>query len=119
MCFTVGFAFGVDAALLVAGVAVVLVVTIPLVTRFVRALRRRGDSALVAPVLAYVCAIGGMVATAVGAAVVVGVAGAMLFYVSDVLIAETRFVRPRTWGPLGVIVTYHLALAALVLSLVA
>ena len=94
VCFTVGFAFGVDAALLVAGVAVVLVVTIPLVTRFVHALRRRGDSALVAPVLAYVCAIGGMVATAVGAAVVVGVAGAMLFYVSDTLIAETRSSAP-------------------------
>ena len=47
-----------------------------------------------------------------------GVAGAGLFFVSDALIAETRFVRPRPWGPLAVIVTYHLALAGLVFSLV-
>ena len=37
--------------------------------------------------------------------------------VADALIAETRFVRPRAWGPVAVIVLYHLALAALVLSL--
>ena len=119
LCFAVGFAFGVDAGALVVGVVVVVAVTVPLATRFVRALRRRGDGRLVAPVLAYVCAIGAMVATAIGAAVAVGVAGAGLFYVSDSLIAETRFVHPRPWGPLAVIVTYHLALAALVVSLAA
>ena len=42
----------------------------------------------------------------------------MLFLGSDALIAETRFVAPRAWGPVAVMVTYHLALAGLVLSLV-
>ena len=117
LCFTVGFAFGVDPGVLAVGVVVVLALTVPLATRFVHALRGRGDDALVAPVLAYVCAIGAMVATAIGTTMVMGAVGAGLFYASDALIAETRFVRPRPWGKLGVIVTYHLALAALVGSL--
>ena len=69
--------------------------------------------------LAYVGAIGAMVATAVGTTVALAIVGAGLFYVSDAVIGETRFVRPRPWGTLAVIVTYHLALAGLVLSLVA
>jgi hypothetical protein len=60
-----------------------------------------------------------MVACAIGSGVVVGIVGAGCFFVSDALIAETRFVGPRSWGPLTVIVTYHLALAGLVVSLVA
>ncbi len=42
----------------------------------------------------------------------------MLFLVSDSLIAENRFVAVRPWGPLAVIVSYHLALAGLVVGLV-
>jgi uncharacterized membrane protein YhhN len=117
LCFTVGFARGVEGGALVVGVVVVVAVTIPLGRRFVRALHRRGDTALIAPVLTYVVAIGAMVATAVGTTVAVAILGAALFYASDALIAETRFVEPRPWGALAVIVTYHLALAGLVLSL--
>ena len=70
------------------------------------------------PVVAYIVAIGTMLATAIGAGGAVGIAGAGLFFVSDAVIAETRFVRARAWGPLVVIVSYHLALAGLVFSLV-
>ena len=79
---------------------------------------RTGRGSLVVPVVAYIVAIGTMVATAIGAGGGFGIAGAGLFFVSDALIAETRFVRPRARGPLAVMVTYHLALAGLVLSLV-
>jgi hypothetical protein len=37
---------------------------------------------------------------------------------SDSLIGWTRFVRAHSWGPLAIIVTYHLGQAALVVSLV-
>jgi ElaB/YqjD/DUF883 family membrane-anchored ribosome-binding protein len=37
--------------------------------------------------------------------------------VSDALIAETRFVKARPWHSVGIMVTYHLALAGLVLGL--
>jgi hypothetical protein len=42
--------------------------------------------------------------------------GAALFAGSDALIAWERFVAKRAWGPVTIIVTYHLAQALLVLS---
>ena len=104
-----GYALG---ALLVAAAAV------PLGTRFIGALRRAGRSALVGPVVAYLLAISTMAATAVGGANGWGIAGAAFFMASDALIAETRFVRVHRGAEVAIMVTYHLALAGLVLSLV-
>ncbi len=119
LCFAVGFAVQVDDGFLLAiGIVVVAVVAAPLATRFLRALLHKGQRPLVAPVLAYMVAIGTMVATAIGAGGAFAVAGSGLFFASDAVIAETRFVRPRPWGPVAVIVSYHLALAGLVFSLV-
>ncbi len=119
LCFAVGFALHIDSAgELVLGIAVVALVAIPLSVRFLRALRAVGRSSLIAPVLAYVGAIGAMVATGIAAGGALAITGAALFFASDALIGETRFVRPRAWGPVAVIVTYHLALAGLVSSLV-
>jgi uncharacterized membrane protein YhhN len=50
-----------------------------------------------------------MVASAIGASNAYGIAGAVAFMVSDSLIAETRFVGPRPWGRVAIMVTYHLA----------
>jgi len=119
ICFAVGFALHLEgAAELLLGVALVTVVAVPLSVRFLRALVADGRNSLVGPVLAYVAAIGAMVATAIGTGSALAVTGATLFFLSDALIGETRFVRPRTWGPVAVIVTYHVALAGLVTSLV-
>jgi hypothetical protein len=49
--------------------------------------------------------------------VVLAAVGGALFFASDALIAETRFVGPRPGAAVAIMVTYHLALAALVLSL--
>ena len=100
------------------GAAVVAVVGGPVVGRFVRALKRRGDARLVVAVLAYFGAIGAMVASAIAGGNAIAIAGAGLFMASDSLIGETRFVAPRSWGPLAIIVTYHLAQVGLVVSLV-
>jgi uncharacterized membrane protein YhhN len=102
----------------VIGAAIAAAVAVPLVIRFVRALRRSGRDDLVAPVLAYVIAIGVMVTSAIASGNAWAVAGALLFLASDALIAETRFVRERPWAPVAIMVTYHLALAGLVVSLV-
>jgi uncharacterized membrane protein YhhN len=119
VCFTIGFSLHLTSGLqLVLGIVLVVVIAAPLGTRFVRAIRRDGRGSLVVPVLAYVVAIGAMVAAAIGAGGAAAIAGAGLFFVSDALIGETRFVRPWPWGPVAVIVTYHLALAGLVFSLV-
>jgi uncharacterized membrane protein YhhN len=73
---------------------------------------------MAAPVGAYMLVISAMVASAVGTGLALAVAGAVLFYVSDALIAWTRFVHDLPHGRLAVITTYHVAQALLVLSLV-
>jgi uncharacterized membrane protein YhhN len=62
--------------------------------------------------------IAAMVTCALASGIVLAGVGAVLFMTSDALIAETRFVGPRRWAPLAIIVTYHLGQAGLTLSLV-
>ena len=100
------------------GAVLAAAVAAPLGARFVTALRRAGRASLVAPVVAYLLAISTMAATAVGGGNGWGIAGAALFMASDALIAETRFVRVRRGAAVAIMVTYHLALAGLVVSLV-
>jgi uncharacterized membrane protein YhhN len=119
LCFTIGFVtVGGSGVRLAIGVGVVALVAVPLAARFVRAMRARGQTALVAPVVGYVIVISAMVTAAIAVGNVAAIAGAVLFLGSDALIAETRFVAPRAWGPVAVMVTYHLALTGLVVGLV-
>jgi uncharacterized membrane protein YhhN len=101
----------------VCGLVVVLAAVALVGTRIVRAVRA-GEQALVAPVTAYLAVISFMVASAFGTANGFAIAGALLFYISDALIAWNRFVHPRPWGRLAIMVTYHLGQLGLVLSLV-
>ncbi|MCU1450099.1 MAG: putative rane protein [Acidimicrobiales bacterium] len=100
-------------ALAGAGVGAVDVV---LARPVLRAVRRRHRDLLV-PVALYMFVISTMVAAAVATGMGLAIAGAVLFLASDTLIAWNRFVRPTTWGPLAIIVSYHLGQAGLVLSL--
>lgn len=87
-----------------------------LAPRVVVAVARR-DPSLRAPVVAYMGVISAMVVAAFGRTVPVGIAGALLFYVSDATLAWNRFVTDLPRGDLAVMVTYHLAQVALVASL--
>jgi alkenylglycerophosphocholine hydrolase len=119
LCFTIGFAAREASGIRLAiGAGAVALVAAPLAVRFVRAMRAHGQAELAAPVVGYVLVIGAMVTVAIAVGNAWAIAGAVLFLVSDALIGETRFVAPRSWGPVAVMVTYHLALAGLVLSLV-
>ena len=78
---------------------------------------RRSAPSLLLPVVAYV---GIIAATAIAswwgghwAAPI----GAATFAVSDLTLADNKFVTERRWSPVIVMVTYHLALALLVVSL--
>jgi uncharacterized membrane protein YhhN len=108
---------GGSAAALALWAIPVLVVTVVLATRFLRALASAGRRELVGPVIAYMAAISAMVVSALAGGNAWAAAGAVLFMASDALIAETRFVAPRRWGPVTIMVTYHLGQAGLVLSL--
>jgi len=106
-------------------VTTILVVAIPVVVvagflgaRFLRAATRDGDRSLVGPLVAYMAVIAAMVSCALASGNGLAIAGALLFMGSDSLIAETRFVGPRSWGPLGIMVSYQLGQALLTVSLV-
>jgi uncharacterized membrane protein YhhN len=100
------------AAIPVAAVAAVLA------TRILSAMTIRGHRELVVPVVAYMVVISAMVTSALASVNAWAIVGATLFFASDALIAETRFVRPPTRSlRVAIMVTYHLGQAGLVLSL--
>jgi uncharacterized membrane protein YhhN len=100
------------AAIPVAAVAAVLAV------RILSAMTTNGNRELIAPVVAYMVVISAMVTSALASVNAWAVVGAGLFFASDALIAETRFVRPVTPTlRVAIMVTYHLGQAGLVLSL--
>lgn len=82
-----------------------------------RALRRKNPR-LLAPVIAYVTVFVLMVASAGGSGSLIALAGALLFFYSDAILAWNRFVSPLPFGRVVNIVPYHVGEALLVLSLV-
>jgi uncharacterized membrane protein YhhN len=103
--------------LLAAGLAVALVSVVVVMPTVYRALRKTHPS-LVAPVIAYVAVFVVMVGAAGGTGSYVALAGALLFFYSDALLAWNRFVKPVGWGRFVNIIAYHSGQALLVLSLV-
>lgn len=98
------------------GTVVVAVAASTVGARILRAVRS-GDAKMTGPVGVYMSAIGVMVVLAFGTAEPLAIAGAALFFSSDSMIAWDRFVRPFRWARPAIMVTYHLAQAGLVLSL--
>ena len=117
--FTASFlAAGIEMPLLLVGLIVLVPMAFVLARRFLGALRHRGMNELVVPVSVYLVVISAMAVMSIASGSWLAVAGAVIFVVSDSLIAETRFVQPKQWHSVGIMVTYHLALAGLTLSLV-
>jgi len=118
LAYTAGFLLGPGSVGgLAIGALITAVVAVPFGVHVVRAVRRSAP-AIVTPVAAYIVVISVMVASATGLGNAWAIVGAWLFFVSDALIGETRFVRPIRAGGLAIIVTYHLGQALLVVSLV-
>lgn len=108
---------GLDPLAVVAGLAVIAAAGASVGQRVIIGVRRTAPGML-GPVLAYMGVISAMVVCAVGTGRALTIAGALFFYASDALIAWGRFVQPKAWGRLAVMVTYHVGQALLVLSLV-
>ena len=105
-----------ELGLLVVAVLIALVSVGVFLPPIYRALRA-GHPSLVWPVFAYVAVFVVMVASAGGTGSLVAIAGALLFFYSDAILAWNRFVRPLPMGRIVNIVPYHLGVALLVLSL--
>lgn len=91
---------------------------VPILLRSIFVAVRRDHPDLVLPVVAYAGAIGAMLAESAVTGSLLVVAGAAVFVASDTILANNRFVRPLPHGHLATMVTYHAALALLVLSLI-
>jgi uncharacterized membrane protein YhhN len=91
-----------------------LAVSVPILPRLLRAIPSLGLRAAVA---IYFLVISIMVASAFASSRPLAAAGAALFVTSDTLIGWNRFVRPASWAPLAIIVTYHLGQLALATAL--
>lgn len=112
------WSMGTSTAGLVVG-AVIIAVALPLLGgRILGAVRTGDEPELLVPVTVYVLVISAMVVSAGASGSALALAGAVSFYVSDALIAWTRFIQPLAWGRVAVMVTYHAAQVALVASLV-
>ena len=115
--FTVSFlSADVESARLLVGLLIAIPVAAGLARRYVGALRRTEHRDLVVPVVVYMIVITAMAVGSIASGSPISIAGAIVFMVSDSLIAESRFVRARAWHPVGIMVTYHAALAGLVLG---
>lgn len=116
--FTVSFATSdVNGGRLVIGLIIAIPASGLLARRFVSAIKKSGHGELVVPVVVYMVVISAMAVGSISAGSAIAVVGAVLFMASDSLIAESRFVREQRWHGVGIMVTYHLALAGLVLGL--
>ncbi|HET8930222.1 MAG TPA: lysoplasmalogenase, partial [Acidimicrobiales bacterium] len=100
------------------GLAVVLVSVIVVGRLMLQRVDLNEAKGLIGPVIAYVIIISAMVVSAFGTAAIFAIVGALLFYISDGTLAWNRFAEKRRWGPLSVMVTYHLGQFGLVAWLV-
>lgn len=117
IAYVVGFVLdGVTGRGVLVGLVPVVLVVAVVGRRVVAAVRSSEEPALATPVVAYVAVISAMLLFAFGTGDPRAAVGALLFAGSDSLIAWERFVRKRSWGPMTIIVTYHLAQALLVVS---
>lgn len=87
--------------------------------RVVPATFLRGGRALAFPVALYTVVIGAMVIVAFDTGEPLIALGATVFAASDSILALNRFVEPRPWAPVAVMVTYHLGQALIVAGVLA
>lgn len=91
----------------------ILAMALLLAPRIVRA----APNALRAPIVVYMVVVLAMFGAALLAGGLARGVGAALFVISDTLLALNRFVAPQPGGRVAVMVTYHLAIGLLTLSL--
>jgi uncharacterized membrane protein YhhN len=98
--------------------AAVAFVSVVVIFPRINAALRRDHPNLVGPVIAYLVVFVLMVASAGGTGSLLALAGALLFFYSDAILAWNRFVKPLPFGRVVNIVPYHVGQALLVVSLV-
>jgi uncharacterized membrane protein YhhN len=118
--FLVSFTrLGLDPAGWAWGAWVVLFVCLLATRQVAPATYVRSGWTLAAPVALYTVVIGAMVIVAFDTGEPLIAVGATVFAASDSILAVNRFVRPITWAPVAVMVTYHVGQALIVAGVLA
>jgi uncharacterized membrane protein YhhN len=117
VAYVAGFLVDPPDGTAIAVAALVVIVVAPTLAAPVVWSLRRTQRQLTVPVVVYMVVISAMVVLALATGIVWAGVGAVLFFVSDYLIARDRFIRHLPWAPLAIRVLYHLGQAGLVLSL--
>jgi uncharacterized membrane protein YhhN len=99
------------------GVLLVALLALTVGRRVVPAATREGGAALGGACAAYMAVIGAMVVSAWATGRPLVALGATVFMVSDAILALDRFVRPRRFAKVAVMVTYHVGQVLIVLGL--
>jgi uncharacterized membrane protein YhhN len=118
VAYSAGFVASPERRWWAAGVAVLAAAT--LAASFGRAIvagAAARASSLSVPVAAYLVVISAMLVMSALAGNAVAMVGAALFVGSDTMLGWRQFVREQRWMPVAIMVTYHLAQACLVVSL--
>ncbi|HTZ42745.1 MAG TPA: lysoplasmalogenase family protein [Jatrophihabitans sp.] len=110
--------YGTDQVSIVFGLVLVLIAVLTFGYRILAGAQTAGGNGLTVGVTLYMVVLGSAVVLGVGTEQLWIAAGAVLFGVSDLVLASDRFVRPWPGARMSVIVTYHLAQALLLLGLV-
>lgn len=107
--------------------AIIAVNAVRLMRRLISAMRARGQSRLIGPVVLYSTVITGVLYAAMttlsnpawkaGASLLVGL-GAFLFYISDIILAWNKFVSPIKNGRVLNIAAYHLGQIGLIAGVI-
>ena len=115
IAYIAGLSRGAGDMLLPAVVAVVAVIAYAAIVG--RPIVRGAGDDLRVPVVLYMVALSIMVILALTRGPWLAAVAAVVFLASDSILAWNKFVTPKPWMRLGVIVTYHLAQAGFVVSL--
>jgi uncharacterized membrane protein YhhN len=120
LAYVVCFAtLGLPAPVWAWGSAVVLTTCLVVTRDVVPATHRRGGAALSVPVAVYTAVIAAMLVLAWCTGHALIALGATVFAASDSVLAVDRFVRPRDWAHVVVMVTYHVGQALIVAGVLA
>jgi uncharacterized membrane protein YhhN len=118
IAYVVGMAIdGIDPAPAAAATVFVLIMLTTLGRTILAAVKRSNTPEFATPVVGYILVISTMVVAAAGVGRPIALAGALLFYASDAMIAWTRFIGDIRHGRVLVMVTYHLGQIGICLSL--
>jgi uncharacterized membrane protein YhhN len=109
---------GTDKLSVAFGLLLVLIALLSFGYRIIAGAQAIGGGRLILAVTLYMVALGSAVVLGVGTEQLWIAGGVVLFAISDLVLAQDRFVQARSTAPVTVAITYHLAQALLLLGLV-